>query len=78
MFVLGLTGSVADFNTSVPDYDQLNCYEFEGPGHGQGMCVKDNASSAWNRTTGDEVTVKRPGFHAPSGFCEPAGWLASS
>jgi hypothetical protein len=18
--------------------------------------------------------VKRPGFHAPSGFCEPAGW----
>ena len=25
----------------------------------------------------ENVMLNRPGFHAPSGFCEPAGWLAS-
>ncbi len=24
-----------------------------------------------------EGKVNHPGFHAPSGFCEPAGWLAT-
>ena len=24
------------------------------------------------------TTLNHPGFHAPSGFCEPAGWLASN
>jgi AbiTii-like protein len=24
------------------------------------------------------AVVNHPGFHAPSGFCEPAGWLASN
>jgi len=24
------------------------------------------------------LTLNHPGFHAPSGFCEPARWLASN
>ena len=24
------------------------------------------------------AAVNRPGFHAPSGFCEPAGWSVTS
>lgn len=56
---LGRTGSVSDFNGSIPDYgnSQPTCYEFKGPGTGQGECVKNNAASAWNRTTANTVTV---------------------
>jgi choline dehydrogenase len=32
-------------------------------------------SEVWTR---GKVIVNHPGFHAPSGFCEPAGWLASN
>ena len=53
------SGSVSDFNGSIPDYgaSQPTCYEFKGPGAGQGQCVKNNAASAWNRTTANRVTV---------------------
>ncbi|MET8760072.1 peptidase inhibitor family I36 protein [Lentzea sp. NPDC004782] len=46
-------GSVSDFNTSIPGYgsSQPTCYEFRGPGAGQGLCVWHNAMSAWNRTS---------------------------
>ncbi|MCP2341428.1 CHAP domain-containing protein [Actinomadura rupiterrae] len=45
-------GSVSDFTGSVGDYGtvQPSCYDFKGPGAGQGLCVKNNAASVWNRT----------------------------
>ena len=45
-------GSVSDFKDSIDDYGatQPTCYEFKGPGNGQGICVKNNAASVWNRT----------------------------
>ncbi|WP_433142747.1 CHAP domain-containing protein [Actinomadura nitritigenes] len=46
-------GSISDFTTSIGDYGttQPSCYEFKGPGNGQGVCVKNNAASVWNRTS---------------------------
>jgi hypothetical protein len=54
-----LTGSVSDFSGSVPDYGttQPTCYDYKGPGSGQGQCVKNNAESASNKTTSNRVTV---------------------
>ncbi|MFJ5992873.1 peptidase inhibitor family I36 protein [Lentzea sp. NPDC092896] len=51
-------GSLSDFTTSVPDYgdDQPSCYDFKSAGAGQGLCVKNQAAAAWNRTSGP-VTV---------------------
>ncbi|KNX38265.1 peptidase inhibitor family I36 protein [Luteipulveratus halotolerans] len=51
-------GSVSDFDGSVSDYgaSQPGCYEFKSAGAGQGLCVKNNAASVWNRT-GAVVTV---------------------
>ncbi|WP_242907633.1 SpoIID/LytB domain-containing protein [Actinomadura terrae] len=45
-------GSVSDFTGSVADYgtEQPTCYDFKGPGAGQGQCVKNAAASVWNRT----------------------------
>ncbi|GID95566.1 peptidase inhibitor family I36 protein [Amorphoplanes digitatis] len=45
-------GSVSDFTESQDDYGttQPSCYEFKGAGEGQGVCVKNNAASVWNRT----------------------------
>ncbi|MGC9670048.1 SpoIID/LytB domain-containing protein [Planosporangium sp. 12N6] len=46
-------GSVSDFTDSLDDYGttQPSCYEFKGAGNGQGVCVKNNAASVWNRTS---------------------------
>jgi surface antigen len=46
-------GSISDFADSVSDYgtSQPTCYDFKGPGNGQGQCIKNNAASAWNRST---------------------------
>ncbi|MGI5146824.1 peptidase inhibitor family I36 protein [Plantactinospora sp. CA-294935] len=54
-----LGGSVSDFNTSIEDYgaSQPTCYEFRGPGAGQGQCVKNNAASAWNRRSGSGSVI---------------------
>lgn len=51
-------GSVSDFTTSISDYGSApaTCYQFKGTGAGQGQCVKNNAASAWNRTSGS-VTI---------------------
>jgi len=57
-----LSGSVSDFNSSVPDYNQPICLDFKGPGQGQGQCVKDNAQSAWNRTTGTVIVYYHPNY----------------
>ena len=53
------TGSVSDFAGSISNYgdSQPTCYDLKGPGYGQGQCVKNNAISAWNRTTSYKVTV---------------------
>ncbi|WP_086837869.1 peptidase inhibitor family I36 protein [Amycolatopsis kentuckyensis] len=53
------TGSVSDFNGSIPNYGstQPGCYEFKGPGAGQGLCVKNNARSARNLTSNWVVKV---------------------
>ena len=46
-------GSVSDFTGSVPDYgtEQPSCYDFKGAGAGKGKCVKNEAASAWNRSS---------------------------
>ncbi|WP_285637803.1 peptidase inhibitor family I36 protein [Lentzea sp. NBRC 102530] len=51
-------GSVSDFADSVADYGdaQPSCYEFKSAGNGQGVCVKNNAASVWNKTN-KAVTV---------------------
>ncbi|GAB2824851.1 hypothetical protein GCM10022221_23590 [Actinocorallia aurea] len=48
----GLSGSLSDFTDSVPDYgtEQPSCYDFKGAGAGKGLCVKNEAASAWNRS----------------------------
>lgn len=53
------SSSVSDFNGSVADYGstQPSCYEFKGEGTGRYQCVKNNASQAWNRTTGHTVIL---------------------
>ncbi|GAB2489466.1 hypothetical protein GCM10027063_33470 [Promicromonospora xylanilytica] len=45
-------GSVSDFDVSVSDYgtEQPSCYDFKGPGAGQGSCIKNDAASVWNRS----------------------------
>ena len=47
------SGSLSDFNTSIPGYgsSQPTCYEFRGSGTGQTACVWHNAMYAWNRTS---------------------------
>jgi peptidoglycan hydrolase-like amidase len=52
-FNSGEAGSISDFTDSLDDYGttQPSCYEFKGPGTGQGVCVKNNAASVWNRTS---------------------------
>ncbi|SNT45734.1 SpoIID/LytB domain protein [Asanoa hainanensis] len=46
-------GSISDFTDSLDDYGttQPTCYDFKGSGAGQGLCVKNNAASVWNRTS---------------------------
>jgi hypothetical protein len=54
----GTTGSVSDFTTSLANYGttQPSCYEFRGAGNGKGLCIKNRAASAWNRS-GQTVRV---------------------
>ena len=53
-----LGGSVSDFFSDVKDYgtSQPGCYEFKGPGEGQGECMDHNVASVWNRT-GEVVSI---------------------
>ncbi|MGV9361041.1 MULTISPECIES: peptidase inhibitor family I36 protein [unclassified Amycolatopsis] len=59
------TGSVSDFNGSVSDYgtSQPTCYEFKGPGLGQGECIRNNALSVKNNTTGHTIFLYFNGGH---------------
>jgi hypothetical protein len=57
-------GSVSDFTESIEDYGttQPTCYEFKGAGAGQGLCVKNNAASVWNRTSKTVVVYYNSDF----------------
>ena len=61
-------GSVSDFTTSISDYGatQPECYEFKGAGAGQGQCVKNNAASVWNRTSGSVTVFYNSGYSGDS------------
>jgi len=52
-FISFEAGSVSDFTDALDDYGttQPSCYEFKGTGTGQGVCVKNNAASVWNRSS---------------------------
>jgi hypothetical protein len=60
-------GSVSDFTTSVPDYgdEQPSCYDFKGAGNGKGLCVKNEAASVWNRTSGPVTVYFNSGYAGP-------------
>src|SRR5512139_14684 len=64
----GQDGSVSDFNTSISNYgdSQPSCYEFRGPGAGQGQCVKNNAMSVWNRTSHAVTVYFNSGYQGAS------------
>ena len=61
-------GSVSDFTTSIDDYGatQPECYEFKGAGAGQGLCVKNEAASVWNRTSGSVTVFYNSGYAGDS------------
>lgn len=67
-------GSVSDFTGSIGNYGatQPTCYEFRGPGAGKGICVKNNAASAWNRST-KPVTVYYNSDYQGTSQTIPAG-----
>ena len=68
-------GSVSDFTTSVPNYgtSQPTCYEFRTPGlAGYQQCIKNNAESAWNRTS----TAVRVYFN--SNYCGPSDLVSAN
>jgi len=61
-----LQGSVSDFAglSPVSNYgiSQPSCYEFKGPGAGQGLCIKNNVASIWNRTHYDVAVFYNSDF----------------
>lgn len=61
-------GSVSDFTSSISDYGatQPSCYEFKGSGNGKGICVKNNAASVWNRTSGPVTVFYNSGYNGAS------------
>lgn len=61
-------GSVSDFTGSIADYGatQPGCYEFKGAGNGKGLCVKNNAASVWNRTSGPVTVYYNSGYGGAS------------
>lgn len=69
-------GSVSDFTTSISNYGatQPTCYEFKGPGAGQGECVKNNAMSAWNRRDSGVDVFFYSNYGNPSDYVGPNSW----
>jgi murein DD-endopeptidase MepM/ murein hydrolase activator NlpD len=65
-------GSVSDFTASVGDYGSTQtCYKFKGTGAGQGLCVKNNAASIWNRTFGSVSVHYNSGYTGASQTVAP-------
>lgn len=52
-FLSNETGSLSDFTGSVANYGttEPTCFDFKGPGAGQGTCIKNNAESVWNHSS---------------------------
>ena len=69
----GFTGSISDFTGSLADYGatQPSCYEFKSAGTGQGLCVKNNAASAWNRSTKPVVVYYNSNYGGASQTIQP-------
>ncbi|MEJ7648544.1 MAG: peptidase inhibitor family I36 protein [Nakamurella sp.] len=67
-FNSGYAGSVSDFTGSISDLggEQPSCYEYRGAGAGKGECVKNNAASVWNRTTGNVTVYFNSGYAGAS------------
>lgn len=67
-------GSVSDFRNgnSVSDYGttQPSCYDFKGEGDGKGQCIKNNAASVWNRTSGEVTVYFNSGYGGPTDVIE--------
>jgi hypothetical protein len=64
----GLAGSVSDFTGSVSDYgtNPASCYVFKSAGAGQGLCIKNNAASVWNRSSVPVTVFYNTGFGGAS------------
>ena len=64
----GFAGSVSDFTASLGDYGTRtpSCYVFVGAGKGKGQCIKNNAASAWNRTSKPVHVYYNTGFGGAS------------
>lgn len=75
-FLPNRRGSVSDFATSVPNYGttQPTCYDFKGPGAGQGQCVKNNAESAWNRRSGSVRVYFNSNYGGSSDLVAANSW----
>ena len=67
-------GSVSDFTTSLGNYGatQPDCYDFKGVGSGQGLCIKNDAASVWNRSS-VPVTVYYNSYYGGASQTIPAG-----
>jgi hypothetical protein len=64
----GETGSLSDFTVSVGNYGttEPSCFDFKGPGFGQGQCIKNNAESVWNHSSRSVTVFFNSGFTGPS------------
>jgi hypothetical protein len=63
-------GSVSDFTSSLSNYGSASapstCYVFKGAGNGQGLCIRNNAASVWNRTSGSVTVYYGTGYTGAS------------
>ncbi|MDF8265613.1 phage tail tip lysozyme [Luteipulveratus flavus] len=66
-------GSVSDFTSSIDDYGttQPSCYDFKGAGAGKGLCVKNNAASAWNRSDRPVIVYYNSNYGGASQTIQP-------
>jgi len=66
-YLFGENGSVSDFTVSVGNYGttEPTCFDFKGPGLGQGQCIKNNAESVWNRSSRTVTVFFNSNFGGP-------------
>ncbi|HEX5116095.1 MAG TPA: peptidase inhibitor family I36 protein [Pseudonocardiaceae bacterium] len=72
-FFSGEQGSLSDFTGSVANYGttEPTCFDFKGPGTGQGQCIKNNAESVWNRSSRTVTVFFNSNFGGPFQNIEP-------
>jgi hypothetical protein len=66
-FLTNEAGSLSDFTGSVANYGttEPTCFDFKGPGAGQGQCIKNNAESVWNRSSRTVTVFFNSNFGGP-------------